>query len=217
MNDLTVEELLLIISDKEKDLEQSNKAFSTLYYRYSIFLNSAVINQLKSKGIYDKTFVDTIASNVFVEVFSNPLNFSYNEKDHQTEDIAFKAWICRIARFEFADILRESIKFNKMNLLSRDGILQDQTENFTDDMDIISNNRKLLDKSLECLSDREKHVLLACYDYYEDGKNTPSEVLDMLCQYWGTTRDNVRQIRKRALDKVKAYLNNSIKLKGITS
>lgn len=213
MNEPTIEELLLIMSDKEFDKSSAEEAFVQLYRAYSKFLNSAVINHLRSKGVYKKDFVDDIVSNVFLEVYDNPLNFSFDGKNHKSEETAFKAWICTIARNEFADIMKSFISHSTLNVLTINGELTDYAIETDFEEQHLSDNRKLIDKALEGLSDKERHILLACYDFYEEGKNTPSTVLDGLCEYWGTTRPNVRQIKKRALDKVKSYLNNSITVK----
>lgn len=214
MNELSTEELLLHISEKESDLEMAHACFSKLYHRFAEFLYIALIGHAKSKGINNKEFVDTALSNTFNEIFLKPLGFSYDPKKHNSEDTAFKAWISTIARNEFNDLLKNSLQ----SLVSVKTVDSEFIEEFAElsiDEEYLSENRKMLDKALEILKDREKHILLTCYDYYMEGKNTPSEVLDYLCEYWGTTRDNVRQIKKRSLDKVEKQLSSLINLKVV--
>jgi len=213
MNDFSIEDLLLIISDQKENKERSQDGFIELYRRYSEDLTQAVAGYLKSKGIYNDEMHKSIISNVFLEVYENPLSFNYDNKKHQSEESAFKAWIYIIARNEFADLMRHSIKFTETHTL---GIENDLIERYADvdiEEEIVSGNRKLLDSALSVLSERECHILLTCFDYFEDGKNTPSDVLDYLCEYWGTTRDNVRQIKKRSLDKVRLRLEVLSKIK----
>jgi RNA polymerase sigma factor (sigma-70 family) len=206
MNDLSIEDLLLIISDQKEDKERSQNGFVELYRRFSEDVTQSVAGFLKSKGIFNDELHKSIVSNVFLEVYENPLSFNYDNKSHQSEESAFKAWLYIIARNEFADLMRHSIKYTETHTL---GIESDLIERYAEidiEEEVLSGNRKLLDSALSVLSDRERHILLACFDYYEDGKNTPSDVLDYLCEYWGTTRDNVRQIKKRSLDKVRLRL-----------
>lgn len=213
MNDFSIEDLLLIISDQKENKERSQDGFIELYRRYSEDLTQAVAGYLKSKGIYNVEMHKSIISNVFLEVYENPLSFKYDNKKHKSEESAFKAWIYIIARNEFADLIRHSIKFTEIHTL---GIENDLIERYADvdiEEEIVSGNRKLLDSALSVLSERECHILLTCFDYFEDGKNTPSDVLDYLCEYWGTTRDNVRQIKKRSLDKVRLRLEVLSKIK----
>jgi RNA polymerase sigma factor (sigma-70 family) len=155
----------------------------------------------------------SIISNVFLEVYENPLSFNYDNMKHQSEESAFKAWIYIIARNEFADLMRHSIKFTEIHTLRVEDDLIERYADVDIEEEIVSGNRKLLDSALSVLSERECHILLTCFDYFEDGKNTPSDVLDYLCEYWGTTRDNVRQIKKRSLDKVRLRLEVLSKIK----
>jgi RNA polymerase sigma factor (sigma-70 family) len=211
MDELSVEELLLIISEKESDESEAHKAFTILYRRFSEFLLSAVNRQLASKGIYNKELAEDTVTNTFYEVYLNPLSFKFDTDTHNSEERAFKAWLSVIARNEWADIVRAAIKTASMNVLTDNGELNDTFVEL-----VLSKNRKLLDNALAGLTDRERDILLTCYDYHEEDKYTPSEVLDALCEIWGTTRPNVRQLKKRALDKVKAYINSPINTQKLT-
>lgn len=215
MKELTVEELLLNISEKASNKHQADEAFTELYYRYSKFLTSAVQTHMRSQGKYIKEIVDMVVSNVFIEVYHNPLNFSFDPQKHASEIMAFKGWIVRIARNEFYDIIKQSSqRENRLRLVGDEDLLNPPVEIEVEE-EFICNNRKLLDKALEGLNDEERYVLMSCYDVYEEGRYTPSDVLDILCEKLSTTRANIRQIKKRSLDKVKNYLNSaSIKSKS---
>jgi len=208
----STEELLLYISEKDSDLKMAHSCFTELYHRFSEFLNVALIGHAKSKGIFHKEFTETALMNTFNEIFLKPLNFSYDSKKHNSEDTAFQAWICTIARNQFNELLKNSL----YSSISIGTIETDCIEDIADvavGEEFISENRTLLNKALDVLKERDKHILLTCYDYYIEGKNTPSEVLHYLCEYWGTTPDNVRQIKKRSLDKVKKQLLSLTNLK----
>ena len=213
MVDLTVEDLLLNISDHETDRVRAEASFCQLYWRFSEKLESSVKGHLKSKGVYNPDLVNTIVSNVFNEVFQNPLSFTYDKNQDKSEETKFRAWLYWIARNEFADLMRASIQYTSMNVVGNDDDLVERYAEFEIEEEVLTGNRKMLEKAMSILSERERHILLTCYDYYEEGKNTPTEVLDMLCEHWGTTRENVRQIKKRSLDKVKKQLGTLIQLK----
>ena len=56
------------------------------------------------------------------------------------------------------------------------------------------------------LSDREKDILLT-YLMYEDGtKYLPGTVLQELCRRHGRTADNARQIKSRAMKKLRQQI-----------
>lgn len=206
MKDLTVEELLLIISEYINDPEKANKAFSELYWRFSERLTRSVRGILKSKGIYSPDLVEYAVSNTFMEVFKKPLGFNYDSEKHSSEVSAFKGYLYVIARNEIMDLMKKSIHNSDLHAI---GIEDEVIENMAEidvEMEVLSGNRLLLEKALSVLSDREKAILLAHFDCYEEGKNTPSETLNIICEYWGTTRDNARQIKHRSLKKVKQRL-----------
>ena len=214
MNELSTEELLLHISDKESDLKMAHTCFTDLYHRFAEFLNVALIGHAKSKGINNKEFVDAALTNTFNEIFLKPLGFSYDPQKHNSEDTAFKAWISTIARNEFNDLLKNSLH-SSISIKTVEVDFIEEIAELNMNEEVLSENRKMVDRALEVLKEREKHILLTCYDYYVEGKNTPTEVLDYLCEYWGTTRDNVRQIKKRSLDKVEKQLSSLVNLKVV--
>jgi RNA polymerase sigma factor (sigma-70 family) len=70
--------------------------------------------------------------------------------------------------------------------------------------------RKLIDAALETLSEREQLVLRRTFQYYRIGKEfqrLPNKVVQELADQLATTPENLRSIRKRALAKVKDYVN----------
>jgi len=213
MKELSVEDLLLKIADRESDTGGANKAFKELYWRYSKALTEALHGVLKSKGIYNPVFVESTVNNVFVEISQNPLNFSYDKKTHKSEDIAFRAWMYKIARYELADLMKESIKFSVGHKVGVEDEIIESLVAIEVEQDFLSGNRQLLDKALSTLSERDRAILLTYFDYHVEGKNTPTEVLDVMCEYWGTTRENARQIKKRSLAKVKKCIEQLSQLK----
>jgi hypothetical protein len=65
-------------------------------------------------------------------------------------------------------------------------------------------------RALALLSDRDQDILLVSLDWYDREQrrflNVPSDVIAVLCDRYSITSDNYRQIRDRALKRVKAYL-----------
>ncbi len=69
--------------------------------------------------------------------------------------------------------------------------------------------------ALDSLGDRDREILSTLYLYFEEGKKTPSSVLDTICEIHGTTKDNIRQIKKRSEEKIVAYFSKYTQLKPI--
>lgn len=158
--------------------------------------------------------VDATVNNVFLEVYKKPLNFNFDPETHKSEETAFKAWIYRIARYQLSDLIKESTNFSSMHVV---GLENETYENHmvetTVELEQLSDNRKLLDKALSVLSERDKAILLTYFDFHEEGKKMPSNDLKLMCEYWGTTPDNARQIKKRSLQKVITQLEQLTQLK----
>lgn len=53
------------------------------------------------------------------------------------------------------------------------------------------------------------------YSYHEEGKNTPSATLDVVCKMFDTKKDNIRQIKKRSEAKVIEYFSKISILKPV--
>ncbi|MDX5321363.1 MAG: sigma-70 family RNA polymerase sigma factor [Bacteroidota bacterium] len=215
MENVTVEDLLLRISDRVSDLNGANQAFEILFRKYAEDLTKAMRGVLKSKGVYNPDLVESTVNNVFVEVYSNPLNFSYDSSKHKSEETAFKAWIYRIARNELADLMKASIQHSSLYVLGiEDEVIETMAE-IEVGPEVISGNRELLDKALSILSERDRAILLTYFDCHAEGKYAPSEVLDTMCEYWDTTRENARQIKFRSLKRVKEQIEKLAQQKPV--
>ncbi len=215
MKNEPIENLFLIMSMKDDDKEQAEKAYNEFHSRYSKYLYGIIISvAIKFKNTYD---YEELAENVF----QNTLLTIWEKADTfmKIEDVAsekkerrVKAWLGKIARNEMFQLLRdyktasEKITYdteliNEINLVD-EPIVENQPKF----------EKKLLNNALKTLKPRDKDILLAYYQYYEKDKNMPSEALDNLCRMFDTTKDNLRQIKKRALDKVNSFIEEQLKI-----
>ncbi|WP_166333006.1 RNA polymerase sigma factor [Sphingobacterium chungjuense] len=196
-----IENVLLVISDKSYDEDSAVAAFTTLYHGYSKFLNSVVSSVLKNSGIYDEQILNTVVNNTFYKLYENPLIFSFPEK--AVDDKGFKAWLSRVAKNEFKRLLAEYYKdTTALEKMSSEPAIE--SEELAQDL-FTNVNFKVLDEALNMLSERDRHILLTLYLYYEEGKNTPSVVLKMLCKIYDTTHVNIRKIKERSEKKIVEY------------
>ena len=215
MEKLSIEDLLLIISDRENEEKQANDAFYQLYRRYSQILLDSINSVLNKRGISNNELSQATLNNVFIEINEKPLNFNYDSTKSKSEDTAFRSWIYRIALNELNDLTRSSMNFLKVHSLIEESEDYDKFIEINLEEEFLSDNRKLLDQALSGLSVRDKAILLTYFEYHEEGKNAPTHVLDEMCKYWGTTKDNARQIKKRSLKKVIEKLEQLSTLKTI--
>lgn len=145
-------------------------------------------------GIYDRNIVDIILSNTFYKIYEKPLSFSF--PTGVDDDRAFKGWLATVAKNDLKAQLKESY-LNKTTLvpIKEDDLIENAD---IDDTIFESVNLSLLNEALEKLPPRDREILITLYLYHEEGKNTPSEILDLICKIHDTTKANIRQIKRRS-------------------
>ena len=70
-------------------------------------------------------------------------------------------------------------------------------------------------EALDTLSEKERDVLIVWAEYYRFGnkyQRLPDDISSSLAGRWNTTPENVRQIRKRAIDKIKKHVETSVEI-----
>ncbi len=205
-----VEEILLIISYKEDDKQGADKAFCQLYYEYSHYLGKVIGNALRGMGIYDEELFETVKNNTFITIYEKPLSFSSKGAKN---DKGFKGWIATIARNELKQLLEEY--FQKDSELTPE-IKESMIESIVVPTELQESiNHKTLNDAMANLSERDRHILRTLYLYYEEGRKTPSKVLDMLCKLYDTKRPNIRQIKSRSEKKIIEYFAKRTSLKPL--
>ena len=206
-----IEETLLLISERSNDEGAALAAFKNLYKNYSKFLNTVISGALKNSGIYDEHILNTVMNNTFYKLYEDPLTFSFPKNIE--DDKTFKAWLSVVARNELKRLLKEY--YHNNSSLEEIGI---EPAIISEELSLEvfeSANIKILNDALNTLSERDRHILLTIYLYYEEGKNTPSETLDLLCEMYGTTKVNIRNIRERSEKKIIDYFSQHTQLKPL--
>jgi len=202
-----LEETLLIISYKEENEKEAQIAFSKLYKEYGKFLYSLVKKREK-----DTQIVSATVSNVFLAMYDNPLSFK--ARKGETSDGSFKAWLSVVAKHELLKLYKEyfdeKISFNESD---SDSSVFESTE--VDENQLENINFKILQGALDSLNERDREIMLTLYTYYEEGKKTPSEILELLCKKYNTSKDNIRQIKVRSEAKIIDYFSKVSPLKPI--
>ena len=206
----SIEDIFLMMSMKDEDLELANKAFNEFHRRYSTYLY-AIVDKVCSSFIskYGSTLVNDVFSNTLIKVYYNAdklINID-KLKTELAKDKRMKNWLGKIASNEMYSLLRVSKKESEKMIV--DGTIIEHSEieekEYEPNDNPISIERETLEKALKSLKERDREILLIHFLYEEKGKNMPSNVLDDLCVKYNTTKENIRQIKKRTLDKVKRH------------
>jgi len=207
-----LEDILLVISYKDEDPDKATVAFNLLYREYSKLLYAGL---RKNHGIKDDQFLDAIVNNTFLKIYYNPL-FSNPQNEQHKSDRFFKAWIFTIAKNELQDLLQEFkiLEINTTNT-NEPAFIETFLEIEKVNLDIESINYTLLEDALNILPKRDRDVLRFLYLYQEEGKKTPTSILNELCNYYGITKENIRQIKSRSEKKIIEYFSKHSQLKPL--
>lgn len=207
-----LEDLLLNISYKDEDEILGNNSFVKIYNEYSQYLTNVISYNLKGMGVFDEELSRVVLNNTFLTIYEKPLKFSVPEGAEN--DKCFKGWISRIARNELLSQIK--LVAGRDKRFSDLDIQDDEVEFEEVEIDLYeSANSKLLKDALNTLTERDREILLALYNYYEKDKKTPSEVLDELCILYSTTKPNIRQIKVRSEKKIVDYMTKYSQLKPL--
>lgn len=194
--------------------EENNPNLKQLEYEFFYRFNGYVYTtayRCCSKFADQEEFAKDITQVTFINAFKNLSKFSFptQASEDQYEKI-IKAWLGKIANNCFLKEIRHINLFDHLDdsffLISEDKDLIDDV--FEDDYEEVPNEYKnKFAQSWETLKEDERIVLLAYADENcLDGKSyISSETLDELCKYLDTSRSNIRQIKKRAYDKIKKF------------
>ena len=198
-------DLFLSMALKEDNRRDAEKAFAELYNRYKNYLYTVVRNACKSWEMYGDELIQGVHQNTFLMVYEKAESFlRIEEVPVKRQEKRMKSWLGRIAEREMYKVLRE---------------LKDEKEkiDYHDDLTFLENSDEeikpqkseyflLAEKALNTLSERDRNILVT-YLMFEDGnKKLPSNEIQRLAEMWNVLPDNMRQIKKRSLEKVRKYI-----------
>jgi RNA polymerase sigma factor (sigma-70 family) len=157
--------------------------------------------------MYGDELIEVVHQNTFLTVYEKAEKYlSIDNIPFERQEKRMKSWLGEIARTEMFKLLRE-IKDEKDNIEYHD----DLTFLENSDKEIKSQKSEdflLAEKALNTLNERDRNILVT-YLMFEDGnKKLPSIEIQRLADMWNVLPDNMRQIKKRSLEKVKKYIES---------
>jgi RNA polymerase sigma factor (sigma-70 family) len=194
------EDLLLVIA--KNDHPSKSEAFHFFYTRYSDYL-------WKVCSIVCRSHPQ--ASELTKDTFQQTMTKVYlNAHSYDKSISSVKTWISKIARNEFLNCLKQNKSvlslFDDIKDINIDEITYDDTPLDTEDI-----KTSQIEVALLNLSEKERMILTTYMMYYDEenpDKHLPDREINDLCTYFNTTPNNIRQIKSRAMKKVKTLLSN---------
>lgn len=184
------------------DDPQSRAACEVFYRRHALDILRYIRRYRQRLG--GEQGVEDLVAVAFQKACDRAGTFEAQSKDPKIQRRQVVAWLCRIAKNLFLNMLREQAKLPTMP------IPEDLPEPSYSGSEHSSDRLALAKAVLEHdLDDRERTVLLETAEWMDDQSGQsrmPKGVAKNLAARLQTTVDNVRQIRLRALKKFEAKL-----------
>jgi RNA polymerase sigma factor (sigma-70 family) len=199
--------LLARVARREVDPAGARAAQSTLYGRHVRYLYGALLRSQRALDTAGLSAEDLVQE-TFHRAFERAHTFQPGEPgDDARETARTRAWLGRIASNLLADHLGKVREVSATPYLDRvacEGIDEDPPPSQ-------SPRVALVEEGLLQLTERERDVLRVSALHYRVGdphQRLPNAVSAELAGQWGTTSENIRAIRMRAMKKLKAFLSS---------
>lgn len=154
-----------------------------------------------------------ITQQTFINAFTKIKDFDLSrEPDNSKHEYLIKAWLGTIANNcfnkEYAK-RKDHVYLDDLKSRPEEGEY-DMFENLygDDPIEIPNQFRSILREAMKGLTEIQRHVIEVyagegCIN--DEKKKLSKEAMNILCKTHETSSDNIRQIKKRALDKIKKY------------
>ena len=193
------EDLFVLMSYRKENEKEAQEAFRIFYERYKRLLWSLCYSVCTKLDLENgKELAHYVFNSTMMAIYKHPTYDSRKSK--------LSTWMSKIAYNEALDFIKEHSMNDGKNISLNEEITEDIPDKEDYIIDFDTPQKKILNDALNMLSERDREILLTCYMYQEENRHLSDEVLGELTEKYSTTSDNIRQIKKRALDKVKAYI-----------
>jgi RNA polymerase sigma factor (sigma-70 family) len=203
------DEDLVVMMGWDDDPETSRAAFGGFYTRHARFVYVCLCKAFLRKGMNDKD-VEDLVTDTFLRAKDRATTFQRCDGDDEGQRRRhIRAWLMAIASNLARDLLRGRKKLHEQPV-ALDTLLA-----FTGTKAATSSDRlKLVEFAFnDLLTHREREVLRVTMEFYDparENQRLPDDVAADLAARLNTTSDNLRKIRKRALEKIRDYVEAAL-------
>jgi len=197
-------ELLERVSERAADAAGARSAEAEFYGRHAGYLYAVLTQRVRRPLALSGREVEDLVQETFFRAFARAHTYSSGDAlDEDSERRRSRAWLGRIAQRLLADWLAGARE------VSASPYLETLAEPDAPPPSSRSPKLRLMREALGTLGERERDVLRVSALYFRPGaehQRLPNDVSAELARRWGTTAENIRAIRSRALKKLKDYL-----------
>jgi RNA polymerase sigma factor (sigma-70 family) len=201
---------------KDDDPVSAQAAWAEFYCRHAGYIFGALT---KAHGEYlEEESLQDLASATLIRVYERAHKFKTNPEvsEHDIQRRHVRSWIARIAQNLYNDQLREQKGFQiilpddeqEWEQISFEVFCSEKAEDGNWD-ELKKLEQQWIKEAFQNLNEREQYVLRVAAEYEKPGKDhqrLPNKISLELAKALNTTSDGVRQIRKRAKDSIKKYV-----------
>ena len=205
-SDKTDVELLRLMADASPE-SSSKQAWEDFYYRHKKYLY-AVLLRAHGRDLGEARIADLVQETLLRAYQKASTYRSDGSTDAGCETPRVRAWLGRIAE----NLLRDSLRRAPTVVFIEEAELEAENIQVSDIG--LSDTRDLnrLEDAFNKLSPREQEVLRVTTFWYRSGQRQqrlPNHVMTKLTTELGTTADNIRQIRARAIKSLRKLMENT--------
>jgi RNA polymerase sigma factor (sigma-70 family) len=201
------EDLLFFMGMKDEDPFNAKQAWAEFYSRHVEYLHRACLyaygNTLGEPGVED------LVHNTFIRAYERASTFQASDQkgNPDSERAHVRAWLGKIAE----NLLRDSFRRTcTLTLVTDDELDLENSRNEPRHSEESSTEIQGMAEALSTLTEKEQDILRLTALWYRPGKELriPPDELQKLASVYSTTAVTIRQIRKRAIEKVKTYIES---------
>jgi len=205
-------ELIRRMADKEADFVTAREAWGRFYVRHQRFLLRVCVAD--HQYLFGMDEVRDLVNDAFMKAFSGAHTFDYTEEcEPIAQERKSRRWLACIV----ANLVRDRFRGQPdVCLVDEDEIerLGRTTDGSGNETPVPESKRlKLLISGLALLSDTEQTVLRATMFYWQGDQQhqrMPHHAMQELSKQVAESPENIRQIRSRAIIKLKKYIIDNL-------
>lgn len=206
----TETDIELVEKIKKGNTKEVQLAQTQFYKRYAGYIYKIAL-QGCSNFSEPEFFAKEVLQKTFIKAFEYIHNFNIKDcLDNNQINKIIKTWLGNISNKVFLSIIREHQKEqSRFKLLEPENyLIEEDNEEIKEFPEISNIFMQKLKLALNELNEKDRHIILTHADEYciDNTQHLSDNAMDFLCSVYETNPVNIRQRKKRALDKLKKNL-----------